>query len=523
MNILIVDDQKQVLEGIRSGIRWEDIAEIRNVFYAYTAMQAKHIFNNNSVDIIVSDIEMPGENGIQLIHWVRDHFPETRCIFLTAHANFDYAQNAIRLNCVDYILQPVKYDVLKKAVEKAIGQIIEERRDMEVMNHNTFWNTHKDELEKQTWYDYIRSNGDQSFLDKCANLKITLSRDENYTLFIAGLTLTKNSLDNWVSSEPLKQMADLADEFFSCIDSYHCIFGMNDRQFHMVFHSQLSEDEIYNITQTFIDMCHNNYELYPAIYLGHKAPFSSLPDIYPRLCALKSENVAAYSRLFTLSENLPPQCAALPSTQNWTEYFVNQTTDIIVSSLTDYIERSIAAGTLNSITLLTLQQYFTTAFHNSLQMRSIRFRSVMEQKEVFEAFTLSTRSVDDFMNFVQTIVAVNKSIAPDTAADQDNLVELAQSYIAANLSGDLSRQAIAGSIHVSDSYLSHLFQKQLGISLTDYIAAQKMALAKSLLVDTTMPVNFIAMKTGYNNVSYFIKSFKKEFGMTPAEYRKSRH
>ena len=53
----------------------------------------------------MSDIEMPGESGLQLLEWVRNEQMEIACIFLTAHADFTYAKTAMRLDSVDYILQ----------------------------------------------------------------------------------------------------------------------------------------------------------------------------------------------------------------------------------------------------------------------------------------------------------------------------------------------------------------------------------------------------------------------------------
>lgn len=122
MKILIVDDQRAIVESIRDGISWEALA-IDQVYTATSAKEAKLILVNFDIDILLTDIEMPEEDGLELFRWTRQRFPELIGIFLTSHADFAYAKEAIRLGGLDYILQPARYEdverVLKKAVEKA--------------------------------------------------------------------------------------------------------------------------------------------------------------------------------------------------------------------------------------------------------------------------------------------------------------------------------------------------------------------------------------------------------------------
>ena len=72
MNILIIDDQIPVVKGLVNGISWTDIA-IKDVFETYNASDAKEIIKHNRIQIILCDIEMPGESGLSLFHWIKDN------------------------------------------------------------------------------------------------------------------------------------------------------------------------------------------------------------------------------------------------------------------------------------------------------------------------------------------------------------------------------------------------------------------------------------------------------------------
>ena len=117
MNILFVDDQSNVLSSILISTNRREKG-FSSVFSAPSAARAKEIMQNHSVDILVTDIEMPGEDGLSLISWVRKNNYETECIILTSHADFFYAQQAIQLRIADYVVQPVRPEDLQKAVEK---------------------------------------------------------------------------------------------------------------------------------------------------------------------------------------------------------------------------------------------------------------------------------------------------------------------------------------------------------------------------------------------------------------------
>ena len=127
MNILIVDDQLEVVQGMVSGVNWKQL-EVDRVFLAYSVQEAKRIFEREIVNILLCDIEMPPTNGFELLRWVQKRQPDIACIFLSAHAEFEYAQEAVKLGSFDYILQPAPYEEIEKAVLSAIDRVKKNER-----------------------------------------------------------------------------------------------------------------------------------------------------------------------------------------------------------------------------------------------------------------------------------------------------------------------------------------------------------------------------------------------------------
>ena len=75
-------------------------------------------------------------------------------------------------------------------------------------------------------------------------------------------------------------------------------------------------------------------------------------------------------------------------------------------------------------------------------------------------------------------------------------------------------------MYLNPAYLSRLFRKETGLSLTDYMVEQRLRKAKAELESTNIKISDIAVSVGYSNFSHFSKLFKKLTGLTPQEYRK---
>ena len=119
-NILVVDDEIYTLEDICSCINKEALG-IGEVFTAVNTAKALSVLEEQTVHIILSDIDMPGGDGISFLRTVRDLQADTPCIFITNYADFTYAQEAIHLKVLDYLLKPVEPEQLNGVLERAVA------------------------------------------------------------------------------------------------------------------------------------------------------------------------------------------------------------------------------------------------------------------------------------------------------------------------------------------------------------------------------------------------------------------
>ena len=119
MNLLIVDDEFFVAEGIANTLRYENL-EIDEVFSAYSAQMAQEIMEKEEISILITDVEMPGPSGMDLLRWVKEKNFNIKTILLTGHKKFEYAYEAVELGVLSYLVKPVNKEKLKSILTEAI-------------------------------------------------------------------------------------------------------------------------------------------------------------------------------------------------------------------------------------------------------------------------------------------------------------------------------------------------------------------------------------------------------------------
>ena len=146
MNILIVDDEQLVIQGMLDGINW-DVLGFDRVLTAESYQEAVSIIKKTYIDVLVSDIEMSGESGLKLIEYMNEHSRNTECIILTAHDEFDYARTAVHLNCMEYVLKPVRYQKLTEILNRARENVTQRRQSEQIKQYGR---QYIDSLAKET-------------------------------------------------------------------------------------------------------------------------------------------------------------------------------------------------------------------------------------------------------------------------------------------------------------------------------------------------------------------------------------
>ena len=117
MNILLVDDDIPTMDLILSSIDWPAIG-IEKVHTAYSISPAKQILLNNSIDLVISDIEMPKGSGLELLQWIREQGIPTEFVLLTCHEKFEYAATAIKMEVMEYIIKPFDPEIMKLTIRR---------------------------------------------------------------------------------------------------------------------------------------------------------------------------------------------------------------------------------------------------------------------------------------------------------------------------------------------------------------------------------------------------------------------
>lgn len=103
-SVLVVDDEKIVRAGIVGLLPWKE-CNLRVVGQAANAAQALEALREHHIDLLFTDIGMPGMNGIELMSRVKTEFPHVRTVVLTCHQDFEYVQAAVRLGALDFLIK----------------------------------------------------------------------------------------------------------------------------------------------------------------------------------------------------------------------------------------------------------------------------------------------------------------------------------------------------------------------------------------------------------------------------------
>lgn len=162
--VVIVDDEVTISEGIANLFPWKEIGFEAHAFSEPD--KALQYINQNQVDVLMSDIEMPEMNGLELTKEIAK--ADIKVVIISSHQNYEYFRSAIQLNVADFLLKPIKSADIIACFER-IKQELDERNHIEPEQNKSYYEKILDEVKK-----YIEDNFQEASLEAVA-IRVNLS------------------------------------------------------------------------------------------------------------------------------------------------------------------------------------------------------------------------------------------------------------------------------------------------------------------------------------------------------------
>lgn len=515
MNLLIVDDQISVLEGIVNGIDFSALG-IDRVFTACDAAQAREIFQKQEVSILLSDIEMPGEDGLSLNRWTAGRFPSVIRILLTSHASFEYAQQSIKMGCFDYILQPAPLYEIEAVVRRAVEKLLTEQQN-------------------RTYYDLERMNAIvlNLFSSNPANRaeSVSLLNEIGYLIREdSAVQAVINDVFPYIESGEARfsdsaifpVLLDSAGDHLSAPGIYALACVNRYKQFVVLLFG--SESLLKKLTSADFEAYYDTVcrQLTPEIasYVTPANHFSNLRDIIYLGHLLALNNVSRKAGLYFTGQSAPPQATAglQENVARWTRLMENGQFEILEDNIFSYLDYNASLDHLNLENLSEFHQEISKLFFVYSYNHKIDIMSLFSGEYTYNDYMGSFKNVESLKKGIHYL---KTAIAGVSAGDESgDVIRRATDYILSNLSLDLTVKDVAEHVSFSPEYFSKLFKKETGENVKNYILRVKVDAAKDMLKTPNIPISIIASELGYSNFSHFTQMFRKHESITPSEYRK---
>lgn len=500
--MLVVDDEKTERECVRFLIEQSGLPlEVSEAGDGWEALM--RLKETDGADILFTDVQMPLMDGLELIREAEKLFPDMKILIFSSYADFEYARTALTLGVVNYILKPVIPEELKKSLEGLIGQLDEEAASRKLKDRQ------------------------KSFM-----LQYALQ-----------LSISGNLDGSRVEPAVIKQL-----------ERFHCMVLVD-------FDGDFLEN--------------NSFVFYESLRYAMKLDMESLnlsPDQALLLLRTPVENPKEWGMklLFHIQETFQISCwlaisgplsgqASLKDAfaaveQQMERRFWEPQVHVFAKQERENAQDGAGDGTDENRQLLQIKRALGNrdgaALQEALDSLFAKYRSRQNQSQIYVKFIFSNllTTLYPFLNEMdgekKTLDAMISDLylQPDISEIVRMVQELASriiggfssgpsirreilevtEYIGANYGKELSVERLASIVFLTPDYLSRLFKKSMGKSISQYIRQFRMEKARELLTGTNRKVIDIGEAVGYPNYSYFCQSFREYFGTSPERYRQER-
>jgi len=527
-SIIIVDDEAEVREGIRGRMNWAEIG-YKCIGDYENGIEALDAIERLKPDVVLTDINMPFIDGLELTRQVARRFPHIKMLILTGYDDFEYAQQAVKLKVQDFILKPITSQELAGVLTKMKLQLDEERskyKDLQRLQQLL-----------QESFPLIK----ERFLERLVTtvLPATEYRQklDYYQLrlqsgFYVVMTIDVDQLDTKYSMEDREILHfacfNIAQEMASARAhtvafrnrENQCVLICGDTESALLLESaqQLAEEIRFSL----------DYYLKVMASIG----IGTLAEKLEELPSSYSSSLAALDYRLMLGSNRILHIGDIEFQPASQEHSIQEYEHHIIRMIKTGTKQEVEEGVAALIASLKASNMKISHCYLMVQRCIVSIITTLEElgcnvDDVFGAEVNPIIKVYDYktLDEIEEWLKQGCSIAIQKLLDSRSHYRLqqmkkAESYIEQHyMNPDLSIKEVCREVHMSSSYFSSLFKQSTSRSFVEYLTQYRMSKARELLKFNDMKTFEIASLVGYVDPHYFSVIFKKYTGETPTEYR----
>jgi two-component system response regulator YesN len=547
-SLLIVDDEPIIANSLYEVFRNLDAFEL-DVCRVYSGKAALEWLDKNKVDIVLTDIHMPGIDGIQLLEHIRLSWPGCRVILLTGYNEFDYVYKAIQHKGVSYLLKTEDYDKIIKTVEDAIADIKKSLIMEDIINKaNKQIAITSALLQKEYFSDILK--GTIEFEDvnheQFKQLGIPLNPGMPVLIMVGRLDSAPGRLTYSERTKRICAFKLIAEQYLSQLTSNICI---SDEYSNLIWFLQPKEHENGSFTNQQMEKskvfvkgmieviqasCNESLEMSVSFAISSASvEWNGIVKSYDFLKQLLDYRIGSGTGMLLIDKKL--------YSDGFQREDINKVQLLQIGlkklgTLNTFLERGQKTEFFRLFDELTflLNDVISIHYNPALEMYysiSLMFLSYINRWDLTEriAFNIGLSrltyldqhsSWKDSTNYLKEIAEIIFNIQNNEQEKRTfEAIAHIQKYIDEHIHMDISLVKLADLVYFNPSYLSRLFKQIKGENLSEYILSKKVEKAKQLLEDPEIKIYEVAEAVGYNASQNFSRLFKKITGITPQEYR----
>jgi len=511
---IVVDDEEMIRKGICNIIPWGKL-KIDTFKMASSGIEALKIMENETFDIMITDICMTEMDGLSLVEKINVLNPKLKIIVLTGYDNFEYAQKCCKMQVEDYLLKPVDEIELENTIEKLVIDLDNEK----IISHQQKINSRIQGLTEQLKLEQVMKNMlyERMKIDEIKKVLDDYSYNVGETLQIAFVCPVIDDNLNWKQHFELLNLS-IKNTCIELFDSKKEGITFEDKNKNIVIAAFLREG-LENITDRIkylVDYLKNEYDINPKIVLGSVVcGFNKINISYNDACALLN-NKNIYDGIVT-KEPIERHLRLFNEKVHELRNIMIDNIDNIENVIDAYEAYAEAIEFYNLSTSLVKKTCFDIG-------GGVYFSYISEKGGTADnklnslLISLQNCNSDDAINITRDFIV---QLLRTDIGESHEIIRKAKLYIKEHLNEEISVYNIAEMLYITPTYFSKLFKNSAREGCNSYIIRKRIEKAKSLLETTSMKTGKIATLVGYKDTNYFSLAFKKQTGMSPTEFREN--